>query len=383
MALSDNQKQLQQKLVAYRRELHEHPELSLQEHETTARIKRWLADIGIPILDFPLEVGVVAEIQGELPGPTIAVRADIDALPIREETKVDFVSKNDGVMHACGHDFHTASMIGAAILLQEKKSQLRGTVRFIFQPAEEIAQGAKLIAQAGALEGVKAIFGMHNKTDLPVGTIGIKEGSLMASVDKFELDVIGVGGHAGIPNNSVDPIVVGGQIVSGLQSIVSRSLSPFHNAVISVTRFQSGNTWNVIPDKAELEGTVRTFQEEARSRIPVLMKRTAEGIAAGYGAEVDFRWYSYLPCVNNNGRFTDVATDAAKDLGYKVVDAAQSPGGEDFAFYQETIPGFFVWMGVDGPQEWHHPAYSLNEDALIVAANYFSHLAVKVLEQWN
>ncbi|MGP7816714.1 M20 peptidase aminoacylase family protein [Niallia sp. 01092] len=383
MALSQVEATLQQKLIAYRRELHENPELSFQEVETTNRIKKWLSEADITILDYSLEVGVIAEIKGDLPGPTIAIRADIDALPIKEETKVDFVSKKDGVMHACGHDFHTSSIIGAAILLKEKKAELRGAVRFIFQPAEEIAQGAKVIGESGALEGVQAIFGMHNKPDLPVGTIGVKEGPLMASVDRFELDVIGVGGHAGIPNNSIDPIVVGGQIVSSLQSIVSRSLSPFHNAVISVTRFQSGNTWNVIPEKAEMEGTVRTFQDEARKEIPKLMKRTAEGIAAGFGATIDFRWNEYLPVVNNSSKYTKVVQDAAEDLGYKVVDAVQSPGGEDFAFYQESIPGHFVWVGVDGPKEWHHPEYSLNEDALIVAANYFSHLAVKVLDEWQ
>lgn len=381
MAVQDEQISLLQKLVTYRRELHEYPELSMKEYETTKRIRNWLQESGITIMDFPLEVGVVAEIIGSEPGPTIALRADIDALPIQEETGLPFTSKNDGVMHACGHDFHTASMIGAAILLQQRRRELQGTVRIIFQPAEEIAQGAVFIEEVGVLEGVAAIFGMHNKPDLPVGTIGVREGSLMASVDRFEIDIVGIGGHAGIPNNSIDPIVVTGQIISALQSIVSRNLSSFDNVVISITQVHAGNTWNVIPEKAFLEGTVRTFQNEAREAIPALMKRTVEGIASAFGAKADFRWYSYLPVVDNSPLFTEVTKEAGLELGFNVGEAEKSPAGEDFAYYQMKIPGFFVWMGVDGPKEWHHPAFTLNEDALLVAANYFSTLSIKALEQ--
>ncbi|MCM3567718.1 M20 peptidase aminoacylase family protein [Neobacillus mesonae] len=380
---TDKQEVLFSKLVAYRRELHENPELSFKEFETTKRIRQWLKEEGITILDYPLEVGVIAEVSGAKPGPTIALRADIDALPIKEETNLPFASKNDGVMHACGHDFHTASILGSAILLQERKSELNGTVRIIFQPAEEVAQGAVAIDKAGVLEGVEAIFGMHNKPDLPVGTIGVREGSLMASVDRFEIDVIGVGGHAGIPNNSVDPIVAASQIVSALQTIVSRNISSFHNAVISVTRIQGGNTWNVIPEKVQLEGTVRTFQNEARELIPELMKRTSEGVASGFGAKADFRWYPYLPVVVNHAPFSQIMKETAEELGYTVVEASPSPAGEDFAFYQTKIPGFFVWMGVDGPQEWHHPAFMLKEEALPIAANYFADLSIKVLNQWK
>lgn len=187
--------ELLQQLIAYRRELHEYPELSMREFETTKRIRQWLTGVGISVLDLPLEVGVIAEISGEQPGPMIALRADIDALPIKEETGLSFSSKNEGIMHACGHDFHTASIIGAAILLNERRNELKGKVRIIFQPAEEIARGAILIENTGALEDVKAIFGMHNKPDLPVGTIGVREGPLMASVDRFEIVVKGIGGQ--------------------------------------------------------------------------------------------------------------------------------------------------------------------------------------------
>lgn len=375
--------ELAAKLMAYRHELHTYPELSFQEFETTKRIRKWLDEAGVMILDYPLETGVMAEIKGEQPGPMIALRADIDALPIREDTGLPFTSQHDGVMHACGHDFHTASMIGAAILLNERKSEINGTVRMIFQPAEEVAQGAIAIEKAGVLQDVKAIFGMHNKPDLPVGTVGIKEGSLMASVDRFEIDVVGVGGHAGIPSNSIDPILVSGQILTALQSIVSRNISSFHNAVISVTQIHGGNTWNVIPDQVTMEGTVRTFQNEAREKIQALMERTITGIAESLGAKAVFRWYSYLPVVDNDESLKAVVEQTAIELGYSVVEAEQSPAGEDFAFYQTKIPGFFVWMGVDGPEEWHHPAFTLKDEALQVAAKYFSNLAIRVLTQWK
>ncbi|AYD40930.1 amidohydrolase [Clostridium fermenticellae] len=383
MIVEKDESEFLNKLIQYRRELHKYPELSMKEFETTKRIKKWLKENNIEIIDLPLKVGVVAQIKGKYEGKTIALRADIDALPINEETGFDFSSVNSGVMHACGHDFHMASILGAAIILNEKKSELHGTVRIIFQPAEEIAQGAKFVYEHGVLDGVDAIFGMHNRPDLEVGTIGVKDGPLMASVDRFEIDVIGLGGHAGMPHDCIDPIVVSSQIVSAMQAIVSRNLNPFDNAVISVTRLQSGNTWNVIPDKAELEGTVRTFQNDMREKIKDLMKRTAEGIAKAYGAKIKFRWFSYLPVVDNDPQFEGIARESAEELGYKTVYAERNLGGEDFAFYQEKIPGFFVWVGVQGSEEWHQPSYNLKEEALTVAANYFSNLAIKVLDKWN
>ncbi|WP_425803880.1 amidohydrolase [Desulfitobacterium sp. Sab5] len=373
---------LKQKLVYYYRELHKYPELSFKEFKTTQAIRQWLEEEGIDILDFPLNVGVIAEIRGNLPGPTLALRADIDALPIQEDSGIDYASQNEGVMHACGHDFHMASILGAALLLKEHRAELKGTVRFIFQPGEEATNGAQVTIETGVLEGVDAIFGFHNKPDLPVGTVGIKSGALMASVDRFEIEVIGVGGHAGIPHNVIDPIVTASQIVTTLQTIVSRNLSPFSNVVISVTRFQAGNTWNVIPERAVLEGTVRTFQEEARALVPELMKRAVEGIAAAYGAKVSFRWFPSLPCVDNDPQFTSLLKETAEELGYKVVEAEPIPGGEDFAAYQKIIPGYFVWIGVEGTKEWHHPQYNLKEEALSVGANYFAHLALKIGAEW-
>ncbi len=374
---------LEKKLVTYRRELHEHPELSMQEFETTKRIKKWLTEARVKILNMPIETGLVAEIAGEQPGPVIMLRADIDALPVREQTGLPYRSQSEGVMHACGHDFHTAGMIGAAILLNERKSHLKGTVRVLFQPAEEDAHGAQWTVQHGLLDGVQAIFGCHNRPNLPVGTVGVRPGALMASVDRFVITVTGVGGHAAMPQNCIDPIVVASQIVMALQSIVSRRLNSFDNAVISITRFTSGNTWNVIPEQAELEGTVRTFQKDVRAKIPQLIKQISEQMAAAMGAKATFVWDERLPMVNNDARFTGIVTATAREQGLAVVEGEQMFGGEDFAYFQEKVPGFFVWMGVDGPQEWHSPLFRLNEDALIVTAAYFAKLAENVLKDWD
>ncbi|WP_338473144.1 amidohydrolase [Niallia sp. XMNu-256] len=366
-------------LIEKRRYLHRNPELPFEEYNTTEHLKKWLKENEITILSFDLETGVIAEVKGEKDGPTIAIRSDIDALPIYEKTEVSFRSEIDGKMHACGHDFHAVSILGAAILINENKEQLHGTVRFIFQPAEEIAQGAKYLVDKGVLENVTAIFGMHNKPDLPVGTVGVKSGGLMASVDKFEITFNGIGGHAGIPHHTIDPIIIASQYVTNVQSIIARRIDLFHNAVISITSINGGNTWNVIPEKVVLQGTVRTFQQEAREVIPGYMKKLAETTAEGNGGTVEFQWNSYAPVVNNAREYESIVRESVIEAGYEVVDAEPTSAGEDFAYYQNFIPGFFVWVGVDGPREWHHPEFDLNEDAIKVASEFFATLAVNVL----
>ncbi|MFB5269373.1 amidohydrolase [Paenibacillus enshidis] len=371
---------LQPKLVEMRRELHRHPELSNEEYETTKRICSWLTKLGIHQLDLDLPTGVLAEVKGALPGPTIMLRADIDALPVTEETGLPFASTVTGKMHACGHDFHTASMIGAAALLQERADELHGTVRILFQPAEELAVGARAVIETGVLTGVSAIFGMHNKPDLPVGTVGIRTGPLMASVDRFEIEVQGKGGHAGMPEAAIDPVVVSSAIVGALQTLVSRNASPKHSAVVSVCKLQAGATWNVIPDTGLLEGTVRTFEPEARIRIPEQMKRVVEGVAAGYGAEAALNWMGMLPAVNNEANMAEIMHAAAEAQGLQVVEAEPTMGGEDFALYQEHVPGCFIWMGTSGTEQWHHPKFTLNEEALSISAALFAETAVQALK---
>lgn len=253
-----------ERLVEIRRHLHQHPELSGEEVETTAYITSLLKQAGVKITDSGLKTGVIAEIGGQQGGPVIALRADIDALPIQEETGLPYASLYPGRMHACGHDFHTAALLGAVYQLKEQESALSGTVRFLFQPAEEKAKGAQQIIAAGGLDRVRAVIGMHNKPDLPVGTLGIKAGPLMAAADGFAVSIRGFGTHAAVPEAGIDPIVAASHIVTALQSIVSRNVGSLDSAVISVTQIHSGNSWNIIPDTAVLEGTIRSFDEALR-----------------------------------------------------------------------------------------------------------------------
>lgn len=374
---------LSSKLISYRRELHQYPELSLKEFETTKRIKKWLKDLNIDILDLDLPVGVLAEIKGDIPGPTIALRADIDALPIREQTNLPFASKNEDVMHACGHDFHTSSMIGAAIILNKNRKKIKGNIRLIFQPAEESAVGAKKMIDAGALNEVKAIFGMHNKPEVSVGSIGVKSGPLMASVDKFKIFIKGKGGHAGVPNKNIDPIVAAGHVITSLQTIVSRNIDPLESAVVSICKLEGGTAWNVIPDIVELEGTVRTFSKDTREKIPELMRRIAQNTTKSFGATAKVEWVSSLPSLDNTSEYTKVIEDTAKDIQINVVEANPTLGGEDFSLYLQEIPGFFIWMGTSGNEDWHHPEFTIDEKALPISAAYFAQLAYNVLEKSN
>ncbi|NEW08371.1 amidohydrolase [Paenibacillus sp. SYP-B3998] len=369
------------KLVAIRRHLHQHPELSHEEIQTTASIRAWLQEADIRIADFPLKTGIIAEVGGKNEGPIIALRADIDALPIQEETGLPYASLSPGKMHACGHDFHTAAILGAAFLLKQQENVLKGTIRFIFQPAEEKAQGAEQVIRSGALEGVRAIFGMHNKPDLPVGTIGIKSGPLMAAADGFVIEIEGLGTHAAVPEAGIDPIVTGAHIITALQSIVSRNISSLQSAVISVTRIHSGTAWNVIPDKAILDGTLRTFEEGVRSQVIARFGQVVDGVAAAFGTKATVRWIKGPPSVSNDGELAEVATQAANQAGLTVITPKPSPAGEDFAFYQKSVPGVFVFMGTDGPQEWHHPAFDSDERALPISAKYFAGLAEHALQQ--
>ncbi|MDA1908107.1 M20 peptidase aminoacylase family protein [Bacillus cereus] len=381
--MAANLEQLTETLISILRNLHEHPELSYEEFETTKAIKNWLEEKNITIINSNLKTGVIAEISGNRNGPLIAIRADIDALPIQEETNLPYASKIHGKMHACGHDFHTAAIIGAAYLLKEKESSLSGTVRFIFQPAEESSNGACKVIEAGHLHGVQAIFGMHNKPDLPVGTIGIKDGPLMAGVDRFEIEIHGVGTHAAVPDAGVDPIVASSQIVMALQTIVSRNISSSHNAVVSVTNIHSGNTWNVIPEKATLEGTVRTFQTETREKIPALMKRIIQGVSDALGVKTEFRFYAGPPAVHNDTSLTNLSTQVAETMNLNIISPTPSMAGEDFSFYQQAIPGSFVFMGTSGTHEWHHPSFTVDERALPISAEYFALLAEKALKHFS
>lgn len=374
-------KALEQKLTGFFEELHMHPELSYEEYETTERIKRELAAAGIEILQIPLKTGVTAIVRGAKPGKTYGLRCDIDALPIEEETDLPYKSKTPGKMHACGHDFHTAAVFGAALLLQERKEELQGTVKILFQPAEESSHGAETVLETGVFSDVTAIFGLHTAAYLPVRTLGIREGSVMAAVDRFELNITGTGCHGGHPDEGVDTILVAASVIQAFQSIVGRNLNPFHTGVVSVTRINGGNTWNVIPDKVELEGTVRSMEKDDRIFIERRMREIAEHTAAAYGANAELLWYPGPPATVNEKAWSAFAQKVAEESGFEVVPQRNSTGGEDFAFYLEKIPGCFINVGTGVGYPNHHPKFYADEAALTPAAEYLEKLLVEALRQ--
>lgn len=374
-------KALEQKLTGFFEELHMHPELSYEEYETTERIKRELAAAGIEILQIPLKTGVAAIVRGAKPGKTYGLRCDIDALPIAEETDLPYKSKTPGKMHACGHDFHTAAVFGAALLLQERKEELQGNVKILFQPAEESSHGAETVLETGVFSDVTAIFGLHTAAYLPVGTLGIREGSVMAAVDRFELNITGTGCHGGHPDEGVDTILVAASVIQAFQSIVGRNLNPFHTGVVSVTRINGGNTWNVIPDKVELEGTVRSMEKDDRIFIEKRMREIAEHTAAAYGANAELLWYPGPPATVNEKAWSVFAQKVAEESGFEVVPQRNSTGGEDFAFYLEKIPGCFINVGTGVGYPNHHPKFYADEAALTPAAEYLEKLLVEALRQ--
>lgn len=316
---------LASQLIEVRRNLHREPELAYEEFRTTKKLREWLTSANIHILDLPLETGLIAEI-GQGDGPVVAIRCDIDALPIEEQTELPFASEIPGKMHACGHDFHTATILGAALLLKERESELPGRVRVLFQPAEETGHGAEGVLASGGLKDVTAIFGLHNSPDLPTGSFGTRSGALTAGVDRFEITVKGVGAHAATPEKGVDSIVTAAQIVTMLQTVVSRQNNTLEPVVLSVTRINGGFTWNVLPEKVELEGTVRTYNEEIRRQIPIQMTRIIEGIAAGAGAEAQLHWYPGPPATINHGDWADFTKEVALEAGYDVHDIPPQMG---------------------------------------------------------
>jgi len=362
-------KEVIERATAHRRHLHMYPEVSGTEVETTRYIREALEAMGLTCWDLKSKTGVVAEI-GNGDGPTLALRADIDALPIVEQTGLDYASKNEGAMHACGHDFHTASLLGAVQVLKEQEANLQGKVRFIFQPAEESNQGARALIAEGVLDGVDAIIGFHNKPELPVGTIGVKEGPLMAAVGQFKAEITGVGTHAAAPHNGNDPIVTACQVIANAQAIVARHTSPLEPVVLSVSHIEAGNTWNVIPEKVFFEGTIRTFNKEVERKMTEQFEKMIVQTADVYGQKGSIEWILTPPVVHNDAAVTKVVKRVTEKFA-TVVTPEVTLGAEDFANYMEHVPGCFVFIGTGCPREWHHPAFLVDDAALPFAIQYF------------
>ena len=369
-----DQAALGERLIALRHELHRFPELSNQEFETTARLRQQLEQHQIRILDLPLKTGLVAEI-GSSSGPLVVLRSDIDALPIEEQSGVSFRSERAGVMHACGHDFHCTAALGAAILLKQQEASLSGRVRIFFQPAEETGQGAPAVIATGALADARVIFGLHNDPSLPAGVIGSKAGPLTAAVDRFDISITGIGSHAAKPHQGNDPIVIAAQIVAAAQTLISRNAPSADNAVVSITQIHSGSTWNVISEGAWLEGTVRSFSQPTRERLEQRFRTLVAGIGAAFDAQISFNWQAGPPSVVNDAYWTEVALQQASASGFEARVVEASPIGEDFAFYQQQLPGAFMMIGTGEPYALHHPAFRINDAVLLPTARYLADLA--------
>ena len=357
--------------------LHENPELSFEEFETTAYITAILQSEGIEILPLPLKTGLVARVKGALPGKKIAFRADIDALPLEEQTNLPYKSKKSGKMHACGHDIHITTGIETARLLQKKRDELRGEVLFVFQPAEEAGDGAFEILNTGALNGIEAIFSLHASPLLEVGEIGIKEGAITAAVDLLKIKIIGTGCHGAQPQDGRDPIAASAAIISALQSIVARNVSPFRQAVVSITHIEGGSNWNVIPSEVLLEGTVRTTDKATRDLVNTRLKKIVEDVASAYDECAEVEINAGPPATNNDASLADYAWRTAESCKLTPVRPEVTMVGEDFAHYQEQFPGIMVWLGVGKTAALHNPAFTAQPKAIEVGAAYFTELILR------
>ena len=366
-------------VIAWRRALHQDPELSFHEERTSAFVADTLAGFGGLEISRPTPTSVVARLVGEQPGRVLAMRADMDALPIHEANDHAFTSRTPGVMHACGHDGHTSMLLGAAQVLASRREQLRGEARFVFQHAEEIPPGgAQELVQAGVMDGVDVVIGAHLWLPMPFGQVGVKAGALMAAPDNFRLTIEGAGGHAAMPQVTVDSIAIAAQVVTNLQHVVSRNVDPLASVVVSVTRIAGGTAYNVIPGSVELEGTVRTFDPELRDRIPELMERIIAGVTSAHGARYDFEVVrGYHPVINDEQASELLRRAVTRAVGADALtDATPTMGAEDFSAYQQRAPGAFFFIGARNEEQGiihphHHERFDLDERALDYGTRIF------------
>jgi amidohydrolase len=387
MPLLNSAVESQAEITAWRRELHANPELDLDTHETAAFVAGKLRDFGCDEVVTGIgRTGVVGIIKGRLgDGPTVGLRADMDALPIAEETGAAHASRIAGKMHACGHDGHTSMLLGAAKHLVATRA-FRGRVAVIFQPGEELSGGGKLMIEDGLFErfDISSVYGMHNRPGMAVGQFAIRSGAMMASGDAFSIEVTGKGGHAAHPNATVDPVFIGAQIVSALQGIVSRNTGPTESIVVSITQFHAGDSNNVIPQRAMLSGTIRSLDTKLHLHTRELVRKTAEGIAQALGgtAVVNPDLEMLYPVTFNHERETAIAISAARAVAGEANVATSIPpvmGTEDFSFMLEKRPGAYIFVGNGDTAFCHHPAYDFNDQAIPHGVSYWVKLAETVL----
>ena len=378
--------------IEMRRELHKIPELELELPKTVAYVKKKLDDFGLSYKEYVNGNGLSVLIEGSEPGKCLAIRADMDALPVHEETGLEFASTHPGKMHACGHDSHTAIALTAAKILNENKDKLKGSVKFIFQPGEEIPGGAKPMIDEGVLENPKVdfIIGMHggHLAEIPRGSIAFKENEMMAAMDKFTIDVHGKGGHGASPHLAIDPIVISGEILMGLQKIISREIAPVDSALVSVCKINGGFTQNIIPDKVEMMGTARSLSEDVRDIVEKRVIEISDGIAKTYGGSADVNYERFYPVLSNDPEFTNEVKSIVSDILPEDVFDLRKPvmGGEDMAFYQKEVPGCFMFLsnlaehsdGVCYPN--HNSKFNLDESLFYKGVATFIASAFEILK---
>jgi amidohydrolase len=372
---------LQPQLVEWRRHLHQRPELGFKEQLTAEFIAQKLQEWGIDHQIGIAKTGIVATISSKRPGPVLAIRADMDALPIQEENEVPYRSQHDGMMHACGHDGHTAIALGTAYYLANHRDDFAGTVKIIFQPAEEGPGGAKPMIEEGVLSNpdVDAIIGLHLWNNLPVGTVGVRSGALMAAVECFDCTIFGKGGHGAMPHQTVDSIVVSAQIVNALQTIVARNVNPLDSAVVTVGKLHAGSTYNIIADTAKMSGTVRYFNSEFDGYLAKRIEQVIAGICQSQGATYELDYCQLYPPLINDAKIAELVRSVATDVVETpagIVPECQTMGGEDMSFFLQKVPGCYFFVGSANPSRnlaypHHHPRFDFDEAALSMGAEIF------------
>jgi hippurate hydrolase len=372
-----------EKIVALRRDIHREPELGFDTQKTAEKVLAALEGLPLDVQTGIAENGIVATLEGEGDGPTVALRADMDALPILEDTGLPFASETEGKMHACGHDGHTSMLVGAAHALSGMRDRLGGTVKFVFQPAEEGGGGGKVMVDEGVADGVSAIFALHLWPGLPFGKVATKGGPIMAAADAFEMEVKATGGHGAMPHLGTDAIAIAAQVVTALQTIVSREVDPVEPAVLTVGKIGAGTAFNVIPDRAHLGGTVRTLNADLRQKMPRRMEELARGVAKGMRGDVELDYTFSYPVTVNDGAASDLALGVAEDLfgGESVLELPNpSMGAEDFSYFLENLPGAFIWLGVgEDVSGLHTPGFAFDEDILPRGSALLAALAIEAL----
>jgi amidohydrolase len=371
-------------IVAWRRDFHQHPEVAFEEKRTSGVIRKYLEGLGLQVTSCG-GLGLKAVLEGKPGGKTVALRSDMDALPLVEEGKKPYISLNTGAAHACGHDGHMAIVMAAAKVLSAHKKEIPGRVVFLFQPAEELPPGGAIrMVEDGALDGVDAVFGLHLWQGMPTGTAGAVKGPMMAQADNFTITVQGLGGHGSMPHLACDPILVASEIVVSSQSIISRNVDPLKPAVLSFGMIQGGAVNNIIPMTVTLKGTVRTFDPGLQALIGDRLKTLVEATAQAFGATASLDYFLGYPAVVNHPAMTDLALDVARQtLGPDKVITALSPvmGGEDFAYYLQKVPGAFLFFGAGDGQRYphHHPGFDIDEAALPPAVYLLTRIALEFL----